>query len=194
MASSDSHDPADSDAIAAEIASQAQGLGSVDDLRKLLYEKAKVSRKMSWLLDECIRVPGTSLRFGLDPLLGLIPYGGETVATIFGTMILGEAGKKGLPVGTLARMGGNMIVNAAIGAIPVVGDLFSFWFKSNTRNYHLLNTYLESPDGAEAAGGWWPIVLICGIVGIVFALNVLAWILLGTLFYHLGSTLFEAIT
>ena len=108
-------------------------------------------------------------------------------------MILGEAGKKGLPVGTLARMGGNMILNAAVGAIPVAGDLFSFWFKSNSRNYQLLNTYLESPHGAEEPGGWWPVILILGVVGTVFALNILAWVLMGTLFYHLGSSLAEAL-
>jgi|APTNR8051073442_1049403.scaffolds.fasta_scaffold42367_2 hypothetical protein len=185
--------PTDADDSAAEISSKVQTLGSVDDLRKLLYEKAKVSRKMSWLLDECVRIPGTQVRFGLDPLLGLIPYGGETVATLFGTMILGEAGRKGLPVGTLARMGGNMILNAAIGAIPVLGDLFSFWFKSNTRNYRLLNTYLESPHGAEEPGGWWPVILILGVVATVFALNILAWVLMGTLIFHLWSNLMEAI-
>jgi len=70
-------------------------------------KKAHISRNVSWFLDECIRVPGTSFRFGLDPILGLFPYGGETVATIIGTLILGEAGKKGLPVRTLVRMGGN---------------------------------------------------------------------------------------
>ncbi len=184
--------PTDDDDSAAEIASKVQTLGNVDDLRKLLYERAKVSRKMSWLLDECIRIPGTQVRFGIDPLLGLIPYGGETVATLFGTMILGEAGRKGLPVGTLARMGGNMILNAAIGVIPVLGDLFSFWFKSNTRNYRLLNTYLESPHGAEEPGGWWPVILILGVVATVFALNILAWILMGTLIFHLWSNLIEA--
>lgn len=185
--------PTDADDSAGEFSSTVQALGNVDDLRKLLYEKAKISRKMSWLLDECIRIPGTQVRFGLDPLLGLIPYGGETVATLFGTMILGEAGRKGLPVGTLARMGGNMILNAAIGAIPVLGDLFSFWFKSNTRNYRLLNTYLESPHGAEEPGGWWPVILILVVVASVFALNILAWILMGTLIFHLWSNLVEAI-
>lgn len=183
----------DADDSAGEFSSTVQAIGNVDDLRKLLYEKAKISRKMSWLLDECIRIPGTQVRFGLDPLLGLIPYGGETVATLFGTMILGEAGRKGLPVGTLARMGGNMILNAAIGAIPVLGDLFSFWFKSNTRNYRLLNTYLESPHGAEEPGGWWPVILILVVVASVFALNILAWILMGTLIFHLWSNLVEAI-
>ncbi len=161
-----------------------------DDLRKLLYEKARTSRRLSWLLDEFIRIPGTDLRFGLDPLLGLIPYGGETVATVFGAMILGEAGKKGLPFATLAKMGGNMILNAAVGAIPLVGDLFSFWFKSNSRNYRLLNTYLESADGKQQSGGWWPAILIVSVIATVFLFNVLAWVLLGSLFFHAWKTLF----
>ncbi|MEM9017938.1 MAG: DUF4112 domain-containing protein, partial [Verrucomicrobiota bacterium] len=52
------------------------------------YEKLRTSRRVSWLLDECIRIPGTDLRFGLDPLLGLLPYGGEVVATVIGATIL----------------------------------------------------------------------------------------------------------
>ena len=150
------------------------------DWRSLLSEKTRRSRRVSWLLDECIRVPGTRLRFGLDPLLGLLPYGGEAVATIMGTLILSDAGRKGLPLATLVRMGANMIFNAEIGVIPVLGDLFSFWFKSNTRNYILLNTYLESEHGAEARGGWWPVILIVAVVGTVIAVNILAWVLLWT--------------
>ena len=65
---------------------------STAELREVLVKKARTSRRVSWLLDECIRIPGTNLRFGIDPLLGLFPYGGETVATIIGTLILGEAG------------------------------------------------------------------------------------------------------
>ncbi len=154
---------------------------SAAELRDALVKKARTSRKVSWLLDECIRIPGTNLRFGIDPLLGLFPYGGETVATIIGTLILGEAGKKGLPVKTLVRMGGNMLCNAGIGAIPVVGDLFSFWFKSNSRNYRLLNAYLESEDGSEEPGGWWPVFLIVGTVLMVLVLNFLSWVLFFTL-------------
>lgn len=156
-------------------------LGGVADLRQLLREKAHASQRMSWLLDERVRVPGTSVRFGLDPLLGLIPYGGETVATLFGALILAEAGKKGLPLATLVRMGGNMILNAAVGAIPLAGDLFSFWFKSNTRNYRLLDAFLESEHGHEARGGWWPALLVAAVVGIVLALNLLSWIVFAAL-------------
>jgi len=165
-------------------------LGSITELGKLLQENARTSRRMSWLLDECIRIPGTKIRFGIDPLLGLIPYGGEAVATLFGTLLLADAGKKGLPHATLARMGGNMILNAAIGPIPFVGDLFSFWFKSNTRNYQLLNTYLENEHGHEAPGGWWPVLLILSILGIVLALNILSWILFGALLASAWRLLF----
>lgn len=151
------------------------------EVRDVILKKARTSRKVSWLLDECIRIPGTGIRFGLDPLLGLLPYGGETVATIVGTVIIGEAGKKGLPVKTLVRMGGNMLLNAGLGVIPVAGDLFSFWFKSNSRNYRLLNTYLESDHGAEEPGGWWPVMLIAGTVGTVLVLNILSWVILANL-------------
>jgi hypothetical protein len=172
---------------------EGRGPGGVTDLRQFLQEKARVSKRMSWLLDECIRIPGTGIRFGIDPLLGLVPYGGETVATLFGTLILADAGKKGLPVGTLVRMGGNMILNAAIGAIPFAGDLFSFWFKSNTRNYQLINAYLDSEHGREAPGGWWPLILIVSIIGTVLVLNVLSWVLftalLVTAWHSLSGTL-----
>jgi len=166
---------------------------SIASLREALLEKAKgnsrISRRISWLLDECIRIPGTGIRFGLDPILGLVPYGGETASAIIGTAILGEAGKKGIPVKTLARMGGNMLLNAGIGTIPVVGDLFSFWFKSNTRNYHLLNTYLDSEHGEEHPGGWWPLLLILGTVVAVFVLNVIAWLVMGGIVYALWNSL-----
>lgn len=154
---------------------------SLEKIRETFLRKARTSRKISWLLDECIRVPGTGIRFGLDPILGLLPYGGETVATIVGSLILGEAGKKGIPFKTLVRMGGNMLLNAGLGAIPFAGDIFSFWFKSNTRNYRLLNTYLESDHGAEEPGGWWPVMLIGGTIATVLVVNLLSWIILGSL-------------
>lgn len=146
---------------------------SIQELRR--------SKKVSWLLDECIRIPGTDIRFGLDPILGLFPYGGETVATIIGASILGEAGKKGIPFRTLMKMGGNMVLNAGVGTIPVIGDLFSVWFKSNSRNYRLLNRFIESDQGEQEPGGWWPIFVILGFLFLVLVLNLLSWIVLSTL-------------
>jgi hypothetical protein len=159
------------------------------DLSRAILKKARTSRQVSWLLDECIRIPGTEIRFGLDPILGLFPYGGETVATVVGSIIIGQAGQKGLPLRTLVRMGGNMLLNAGVGAIPVVGDLFSFWFKSNSRNYRMLNTYLESDDGKEHEGGWWPLLLIGSVIVVVILLNILSWVLLGGLVLQLWEFL-----
>ena len=154
-----------------DLVKQGEAGSKRDPLKQL-----RTSKRISWLLDECIRIPGTQIRFGLDPILGLIPYGGETVATVIGAFILGDAGKKGLPIRTLTKMSGNMMINAGVGWIPVVGDLFSVWFKSNSGNYRMLNTYLESDHGDEEPGGWWPLLLVVSVIGFVLILNILAWI------------------
>ena len=133
--------------------------------------ESKTSKMLAWLLDECIRIPGTNLRIGLDPIIGLIPGGGETVATIIGAGVLGDAGKKGIPIRSLFKMGGNMLLNAVVGAIPGAGDLFSAWFKSNSRNYKMLREYMENADGSKSRGGWWPLLVVFGILGIIFLIN-----------------------
>lgn len=136
--------------------------------------ESKTSKMLAWVLDECIRIPGTNFRIGLDPIIGLIPGGGETVATIIGAFVLGDAGKKGIPIKSLFKMGGNMLLNAVVGAIPGAGDLFSVWFKSNSRNYKMFREYLESSDGGEARGGWWPLMIVFGILGMIIAINIAA--------------------
>lgn len=140
----------------------------------------RTSRRVSWLLDECIRIPGTSIRFGFDPILGLFPFGGESVATVIGASILGEAGKKGVPFKSLTRMGGNMLVNAGVGTIPVIGDLFSVWFKSNLRNYKMLNAWMESEHGDEKPIGWGSVIVVFLTIAIVLTLNIASWILMST--------------
>ena len=166
-----------------------------EGLASVLRDKAKTSKKVAWLLDECIQVPGTKIRFGLDPILGMVPYGGETVATLIGALVLSEAGKKGLPFKTLARVGGNMVLNATVGVIPALGDLFSVWFKSNSRNYEMLNTFLENSDGKEASGGWGPFLFVVGVIGFVLLLNVLTWVVMTLLFawvWHQFASLFRS--
>lgn len=138
--------------------------------------RSVVSRFLAWLLDDAIRVPGTRFRFGLDPIIGLIPGGGETIASLLGLYLLGDGARRGLPLRTVAKMAGNMLLNAGVGAIPVVGDIFSLWFKSNARNYALIKQWTESDDGRQAEGGWWPLAIVGGTIGLVLALNILAWV------------------
>ena len=99
-------------------------------------------------MDNFLRVPGTQFRFGLDPLMGLLPGLGDTGSAIVSAMALIAAARRGLPKILLARMSLNILINEAIGIIPIVGDAFSFWFKSNARNYELLK---QSHRRARAA-------------------------------------------
>lgn len=150
-----------------------------DSVREALEQKAKTSKFIAYLLDECIRIPGTQIRIGLDPILGLVPGGGETVSSVVGAFLLADASRRGIPFRTLFKMGGNLLVNATIGALPGVGDLFSAWFKSNSRNFDLMRVYIESPDGRQAKGGWGPILVVFGFIivllGVVVTLNLLSW-------------------
>ncbi len=160
-----------------------------DSIRDALQRRAKTSRWIAWLLDECIRIPGTGIRIGLDPILGLIPGGGETVSTIIGSFLMADASRRGIPFRTLFKMGGNMLVNATIGLIPGIGDLFSFWFKSNSRNFDLMRHYIESPDGEQAKGGWGPLLFVIALIGLIIAFNLLSWWLAWRLLSHLFGLL-----
>lgn len=135
------------------------------------------SRKIAWALDELIRIPGTKIRIGLDPIIGLIPGGGETLATLFGAFLLADAGRRGIPFRTVFKMSGNLLLNAAVGSIPFIGDAFSLWFKSNSRNYRLMRQWTDSHAGRQGRGGWWPLFLIFLIIVVVLVVNIASWLL-----------------
>lgn len=93
------------------------------------------------IMDELVRVPGTKFRFGLDPLLGLIPGIGDTSSALVSALALIQAVRVGVPKILLARMSLNILINEIIGVVPVAGDAFSFWFKSNARNYEIIKNH-----------------------------------------------------
>jgi hypothetical protein len=100
---------------------------------------------LALIMDEFVRLPGTNFRFGLDPLMGLLPGIGDIGAMLISAMALIAAARRGLPKILLARMSINVLINEAVGIIPVIGDAFSFWFKSNARNYELLKRHTAAP-------------------------------------------------
>lgn len=108
-------------------------------------------RRLAYWLDEGIRVPGTTLRFGLDPIIGLIPGAGDTAGAMMATAILTEAVRRGIPRAALVRISANIILDAALGAVPVVGDVFDVAWKANTRNLALLERHLVEPSKAVKA-------------------------------------------
>ena len=142
-------------------------------------------RWIALLMDDLIRVPGTQFRFGIDPLLGLIPGLGDTGAALVSALALIQAARNGLPKIILARMAVNILLNEIIGIVPGIGDAFSFWFKSNARNHALLKRHLAAGSAVRKAGrGDWifvfgvlaALVLIVGL-GIFVSLYVLQQLL-----------------
>lgn len=98
---------------------------------------------LAHVLDSAIPIPGTNRTIGIDPLLGLIPVVGDAVSAALSSYIVWEAKQLGLPSWKLARMIGNIAADTAIGAVPLVGDLFDLGFKANRRNLRIVLDHLE---------------------------------------------------
>ena len=97
------------------------------------------------VLDDAIRVPGTHIRVGIDPLVGLVPGLGDLLGGAASAYIILEAARAGAPASVLTRMALNVGIDTLVGGIPVVGDLFDFAWKSNARNVKLLARHVEAP-------------------------------------------------
>lgn len=111
---------------------------AVDDKKKF-----KRLARLARLLDGEFRFPGTGWRFGLDPLIGLIPGAGDTVSAGLSLWIVIQARQLGVPTGTLTRMLGNIAVDFIAGLVPILGDLVDAGYKANTRNIALLERSLK---------------------------------------------------
>ena len=100
-------------------------------------------RRLSQLLDNAIPIPGTKYRIGLDPILGLIPGGGDTIAGALGAYIIIQAARMKIPRKVLWKMVGNILFDSVVGTVPVLGDLFDVAWKANVRNMALLEEHLS---------------------------------------------------
>jgi hypothetical protein len=130
------------------------------------------------LLDDMFRIPGTQIRFGLDALIGWVPGIGDAVAAIASFLIVLAAWRRGVQAVTLIRMVANVVLETALGAIPVAGDIFHVFWKSNRRNYRLLIREREQP-GANARRDWMflAIILFAAIAAVGIPIGILIWIL-----------------
>ena len=138
-------------------------------------------------MDDCFRIPGTKIRFGLDPILGLFPCLGDTAASLIGLAIIGEGSRRGLSRMALATMALNILINTAVGSIPLIGDAFSIWFKSNRRNHDLLrkatSTAMPTAEREKAirnSRGFTALLFIGVIIGVILIVA-LAFTLLGAI-------------
>jgi len=131
------------------------------------------ARLLAQVLDRSIRLPGTDVRIGLDPLIGLIPGFGDAIASLAGSMILFLAAQLQVPKIVLVRMSVNIALNGVIGSIPLFGDLFSLWFRSNVRNVALLERHVAATKRASTFWDWAFVVgLFAGIIGLFIGATV----------------------
>ncbi|TAJ09995.1 MAG: DUF4112 domain-containing protein [Nitrospirae bacterium] len=131
------------------------------------------------LLDSAVRIPGTNLYLGLDPLIGLIPGIGDALASLIGAAILVMAVRLRVPRVTLARMCLNLLLNGVVGAVPGMGDAFSVWFQSNRRNAALLRRASVVPRTANIVDWTFVISLLTGtLVLLVGAILAVLWLVM----------------
>jgi hypothetical protein len=130
------------------------------------------------LLDDMFRIPGTHIRFGLDALIGWIPGIGDAMAGIASFFIIFASWRRGVPKVTLVRMMANVVLETALGAIPVAGDIFHVFWKANRRNYKLLIREKERP-GSNSRRDWLflAIILFTAIAAVAIPIAILTWIL-----------------
>ncbi len=109
-------------------------------------------RRISRLMDTAFKIPVLELKVGWDPVLGLIPGLGDLIATAVSAYVIVLAARFRLPRGILAQMIFNIGLEAVVGTVPLLGDLFDAFYKSNVRNLKLLEAHLqcESPALEEA--------------------------------------------
>jgi GNAT superfamily N-acetyltransferase len=106
-------------------------------------------RRLARLMDSAIALPGTRVRIGLDPLLGLIPGAGDVASALISVYMIHHARRLGVGKQVLGAMVANAAADALLGAVPVLGDLFDFAFKANTRNLMLLEKHLAGNNGVR---------------------------------------------
>lgn len=132
-----------------------------------LTGKLKWAEHIAYLLDEKFRIPGTRFRFGLDPIMNLIPIAGDISGFLVGAVLVWVMARHGVSRQVLILMVVNICTDALIGAIPFAGQVFDFYYKSNSRNIKLLKEHYE--EGKHQGQGTGVLVIVFLVLLAFFA-------------------------
>ncbi len=137
--------------------------------------------KISSLLDNQFRIPFTKIRFGADFLIGLIPTVGDWLSFSISSILVFSMMRRGIGVGMLLKMIGNITLDATVGSIPIVGDIFDLHYKANRRNIDLLKQYYaDNPNPPKAKRSFFIIfimffTILFGFLYVVFKTMLWLW-------------------
>ena len=162
------------------------------DIDEVIPKGTRVSAKddpliafLARLMDDQFVIPGTNIRFGLDPILGLLPGWGDSASSLVSAVLILKSARAGVPKIILSRMALNILINAAVGVIPGLGDAFSFWFKSNAKNYALHQKHAGTASKPALRDRLFVIAILGGLIALIFlfalatlglAIQALRWI------------------
>ena len=141
-----------------------------------LFKKpgSKWIERLVYLMDEQFRIPGTNFRFGFDPLMNLFPFVGDMTGFVISAGLLLAMAKKGAGNKLVVLMSINIFLDATIGAIPVIGQIFDFFFKSNSRNLKLMKEHYV--EGKHEGSGKGTIIFALGTMVLVLVMLIfLLW-------------------
>ncbi len=149
-------------------------------------DKKKVDDELIWLhrtaelLDNKFRLPGTNFRFGVDAIVGLIPYIGDIITILVGGVLIIIMYRKGASGKLTIKMLSNVLIDTVIGTVPFIGDIFDFGYRSHSRNVYLM---IEHYEEGRHRGSAWPAVILFAllllflITGFVYMLlMIISWL------------------
>lgn len=162
----------------------------VADERRDLADALRRLDRLAKLMDGQFKLPVVRYRIGLDPILGLVPGGGDWVAWVAAAYILWGAARIGAPTYLVLRMAGNVATDLILGSVPLIGDIFDATFKCNRRNVDLLLDFYDFEPGEgggrslptrkpdETPARWRTYLLAVGLLTVLFALALAPFALL----------------
>ena len=144
-----------------------------DEQKELNEEKLLRLKKLSHNLDEAFTIPGTERKIGIDPIIGLIPGGGDLIGGALSIYIMHAGIRMGMPRAVIIRMFGNVALEFIIGCIPIIGDLFDAMWKSNQKNVKLIENSVMSEE-KNTIFGYFLIGVLIKILVTVILLAIIA--------------------
>lgn len=134
-------------------------------------------KTVSYIMDEQFRFPGTKFRFGIDPIINFFPIVGDMAGFVVSAVLILSMARKGASNKLVVLMSINIFIDSVIGAIPLIGNIFDFFFKSNTRNLKLIQEHYV--EGKHQGSGKNTLIVALIILVIILGLLTFGLVKLG---------------
>ena len=142
-----------------------------------MQARLEMLRRWSTQLDSVFEIPGLGIRFGWDPIIGLVPGFGDMVTPLYSIAIVVTGMQLGIPRVVQLRMLLNVVIDALIGAVPLFGDAFDVAWKANDWNMKLLERHAWE-ERPPSRGDWlFVIAIACAMLAVIAIPIVALWFL-----------------